>query len=47
MSSHHTQLRLNKVLVPTAGAAVSDMSSVILTRHPVLMRHPAPAVGTA
>jgi hypothetical protein len=37
----------NKALVPTAGAALSAMLSVTLTRHPVSERHPAPAVGTA
>jgi hypothetical protein len=39
--------RANKPLVPTAGAALSAMLSVVLTCHPVSMRHPAPAVGTA
>jgi hypothetical protein len=42
-----SQNAANKTLVPTAGAAVSQMSSVALTRHPVSMCHPAPAVGTA
>jgi hypothetical protein len=37
----------NKALVPTAGAAVSSMLSVTLTRHPVSTLTPAPAVGTA
>ena len=41
------QPRANKALVSTAGAVVSDMLSVTLTRRPVSMRHPAPAVGTA
>ncbi len=37
----------NNVRVPSAGAALSVMLSVILTRHSASMRHPAPAVGTA
>jgi hypothetical protein len=42
-----TNPRANKALVTTAGAALSAMLSVTLTRHPVSERHPAPAVGTA
>ncbi|MBL9117445.1 MAG: hypothetical protein JNJ83_20730 [Verrucomicrobiaceae bacterium] len=47
MSTTIGQPRANKALVPTAGAALSAMLSVALTRHPVSERHPAPAVGTA
>lgn len=36
-----------KALVPTAGAALSAMLSVALTRHPVSTPTLAPAVGTA
>jgi hypothetical protein len=39
--------RANKALVPTAGAALSAMLSITLTRHPVSTFTPAPAVGTA
>ncbi|MBL9113733.1 MAG: hypothetical protein JNJ83_01910 [Verrucomicrobiaceae bacterium] len=37
----------NKALVPTAGAALSAMLSVTLTRLPVSTLTAAPAVGTA
>lgn len=37
----------NKALVPTAGAAMSAMFPVTLTRLPVSTLIPAPAVGTA
>lgn len=37
----------DKALEPTVGAALSDMSSVTLTRHPISERHSAPVVGTA
>lgn len=37
----------NKALVPTAGAALSAMLSVTLSRHPVSTLTPVPAVGTA
>ena len=39
--------RANKALVPTAGAALSAMLSVALTRRAVSTVTPAPAVGTA
>ena len=39
--------RPNKALVPDAGAALSAMLPVTLTRHPVSTLTPAPAVGTA
>ncbi len=39
--------KANKALVPTAGAALPAMLSVILTRPPVSTLTPAPAVGTA
>ena len=41
-----SQNAANKALVPTAGAVVSAMLPVTLIRHPVSIRHPAPAVGT-
>lgn len=49
IAAHHTtgQTKANKALVPTAGAAVSAMLSVALTRPPVSTLTPAPAVGTA
>jgi len=46
-SKHPGQQRANNALVPTAGAALSAMLSVTLTRSSVSERHPAPAVGTA
>jgi hypothetical protein len=42
-----TPTKANKALVPTAGAALSAMLSVTLTRPPVSTLTPAPAVGTA
>ena len=47
MNQTHEPPRANKALVPTAGAALSAMLSVALTRHPVSTLTPAPAVGTA
>ncbi len=47
MIRYHDQRRANKALVPTAGAALSAMLSVTLTRHSVPTLTPAPAVGTA
>ena len=46
-NSRHHQRRANEALVPTAGAALSPMLSVTLTRHPISTLTPAPAVGTA
>ena len=43
----HDQRRANKSLVPTAGAGLSAMLPVALTRHPIYTLTPAPAVGTA
>ena len=40
-------LDTHKALVPTAGAALSAMPPVTLTRLPVSTLTPAPAVGTA
>ena len=37
----------NKALVPTAGAVLSPMLSVTITRHPVSTLSPAPADGSA
>ncbi len=43
----NVQPRANKALVPTAGADLSAMLSVTLTRLPVSTLTPAPAVDTA
>jgi hypothetical protein len=43
----HSQQGANKALVPTAGAVLSAMLSVTLTRPPVSMLTPVPAIGTA
>jgi hypothetical protein len=47
MTATTNNRRANKALVPTAGAALSAMLSVTLTRTPVSTLTPAPAVGTA
>ncbi len=47
ISQTYDHPRANKALVPTAGAALSVMLSVTLTRYPVSTLIPAPAVGTA
>lgn len=47
-SASRMQIRWeNKALVPTAGAALSSVLSVIQTRLPISTPHPARAVGTA
>lgn len=47
MTRNSEQPRANRTLVPTAGAALSAMHSVTLTRLPVSTLAPAQAVGTA
>ena len=42
MTIHRQPTRANKALVPTAGAALSAMLSVTLTRHPVSTLTPRP-----
>ena len=47
MKSLQPRTRPNEELVPTAEAPLSAMLFVTLTRHPVSMLTPAPAVGAA
>jgi hypothetical protein len=47
MSTTTQPTKANKTLVPTAGAGLSAMLPVTLTRYPVSTLTPAPAVGTA